>query len=204
MKIREYLNSQVREYLESVPPNITSDVYALSMYISDECDLELQNVELSVGVHTESQVIARLNRARNQTDEFEARWSFLVWSDPHEPFVWGKQNYKTVLGEDRDLDPVGLEYREEWLRESGLWGLEADDFDDYEEYFEVVHNAKEAFWSLIGEVGLEQRRSGLIARIFGDRRILIAVHRVASNLDNSATRIANPDGEVEFFGLARE
>ena len=199
LDLKEFLQERISAYLESAPEAIISDTYALSVFVSHESDLGIQNLEVCVGVHTESQVRERLARSGGRA--YEARWNFLVWGDPFEPFEWGINNYQSIMGVDRDHNSVGLEFREDWLRGRGIFGLGEEDFDNFDDYVCAQKTAAEQFLIEVAEACVALRNKGVISDVFGERGVLIAIHGVSDNFfDNQSTKLANPDLEKMDFG----
>ena len=163
----KFLTEGFENYLKSIPDEIASEAYALSIWISDESDLWLQGVVIAVGVHTESQFQSRLRE--KSSNENEARWNFSVWGDVFERFAWNKNNYQIVLGEDRSLSFLGGEFIEGWLRDRDLWGFHEREFEDAGAWDEALTSGGELFWRMVGKSALKLRTSGLLEGTFGER-----------------------------------
>ena len=192
--LKIYLIEQLTAYLEAVPESVTTDTYALSVFVSHESDMGIQDLEISIGVHTEGQVKERLERSGGGASE--ARWNFLEWGDPFEKFEWGMNNYKTILGVDRDHKSIAIALREDWLRNRSLLGIEEEDFDSFEDYLFAEESGIDRFRQEVAEACLSLRERGVITRVFGDHEVLIAIHGVCDNfLENQPTKLANPNLE---------
>lgn len=200
--LKEFLQERISAYLESAPEAIVSDTYALSVFASHQSDLGIQNIEVCVGVHTESQFRSRL--ARSGGSAYEARWNFLVWGDPYERFEWGINNYQSIIGVDRDHNPVGLDIREDWLRGRGILGLSEEGFDHFDDYVCAQESAAEQFLIEVAEACVALRNKGVISDVFGERGVLIAIHGVSDNFfDHQSTKLANPYLEKMDLGLSQ-
>lgn len=189
MDFLQHLRSGCVEALRSLPADVRSDTYAVSLFVYDEED-DPWRPTVTVDVNTESRVNFALNASDDErpspywvpSSPAEARWNYAFW----------RQDPIAVLA-DATSDPAGATLREQWLRDSGQWVDEID-----EEAWEN-QQVTSSFVDMLVAIAQDMHASGLIAELFAES-IPVLIHEL-EYYDEIARQCesANPDGQAATF-----
>lgn len=175
MDLTSHLHERSLAALSSLTHEHRRDTYVVSFLLGEE-DGDGRRLTMTVGTNTEARVALALKatpasegrRARRvdgmgvPSSADEARWNFAFWLQD-----------ELVVCCDRDVDPVGADLRDAWVRDAGWW------YDDWEapEADRLCLAIGLVFNERCATVARRLHGDGDVERLFG-RPVPIVVHEV--------------------------
>jgi hypothetical protein len=161
-------------------------VYALSFYITSEED-DGRRITVTLGYNTYHQWRASENIASSSQ---EAQWNYAFWI----------QNQEAIIGSSYEpIDQTGIELRQEWLKQKGLWYSDEEEKDDFDRILELSDEIEQQFIQICIQVAQKLHDTNIITSSF-KRHIPIIVHDLEyDDVIAIQTRKANPPGVAQEF-----
>jgi hypothetical protein len=169
--LNEHIHSKILAALESIPSGDRSDIYVVSLYVSD-IDDDPRRPTIAVGYNTERRAAASTPAPGQKpkwpiaSDDVEAKWNYAFWL----------QNSLAVIA-DESTDPAGAEAREAWARQKGFWFSDAEEERDFKAALEKVKPMTHEFVQMVVGVVQDLHRTGEVGRIFG-RPVPLLIHEL--------------------------
>jgi hypothetical protein len=184
MTLADHLRTKIVDALDSVPVADRTDVYVVSLYVSDAED-DPRRPTITVGYNTERQAA---DCTPSASDAPEARWNYAFWL----------QNGLTVVCDD-DSDQAGAALRNAWAEARGYWYSDEEKERDFYAVLQRVEPLTGEFVRIAVEVVQDVHRDGVIGRIFG-RPIPVVIHELEYYEEIAhQNEAANPPGLADAF-----
>lgn len=182
---KNFVYQSIKDNILSWDDNPVSDIYAISLYISNVLD-DPRRPMVTLGFNTYSNFRQSIQKA---SGEDEAKWNYAFWL----------QNEELVIG-----DNYGSNLEDEirvtnWIKDLGLYYTDEQETNDFENVLKLAEKTTRSFVELCIDVVGRLHAEGVIKNKFG-KEIPVIIHEL-EYYDEIAeqNKKANPQNTIKEF-----
>ncbi|MGC7870616.1 hypothetical protein ACPUYX_03675 [Desulfosporosinus sp. SYSU MS00001] len=182
---KSFVYESIKDNILSWNDNLTSDIYAISLYISNVLD-DPRRPMVTLGFNTYNNFRQAIQKA---SGEDEAKWNYAFWL----------QNEELVIGDNYDNNLEGGIQVTNWIKDLGLYYTDEQERDDFEKVIKQGEKITRAFVELCIDVVGRLHAEGVIKNKFR-KEIPVIIHEL-EYYDEIAeqNKKANPQNTIKEF-----
>lgn len=160
---RSFVYDSIKEKILSWDKNIITDIYVISLYISDVLD-DPRRPMVTLGFNTYNNFKQSIPDAY---DEAEAKWNYAFWL----------QNEEIIIGDNYDENIEDGVRITNWIKDLGLYYTDEQEKNDFNYTLKLGEKITHSFVELCLNVVDRLHKEGIIKKKFG-KEIPVIVHEL--------------------------
>jgi hypothetical protein len=160
---KSYVYYSIKDKILSWDDNRLTDIYVLSLYISDSLD-DPRRPMVTLGYNTYNNFRQSIPKAY---DEAEAKWNYAFWL----------QNEELIIGDNYGNNLEDGVRITNWIKDLGLYYTDEQENDNFDYTLELNDRITQSFVELCIDVAHKLHMEGVIKRKFG-KVIPVIVHEL--------------------------